>query len=414
MGFEIYTGPMGGGKSYAATEFILVGLKENAHVHTNIDLIHEEVEARGYSDKVHMLTGIDPTRWKDHLVAGQEGAENLLVIDEAGMNFHVHDAREQAAKYRELFQILIWSRKLGLDVVFISQHLDNLDAQLRRVAVSTLNCRAVKTIPFVGWLLAKLRGDFVRTRRSSDGKRALGRTFHRFKAEVGSFYKTDAMSGNSYQLKRSVTRQSKAMGAEQRKGIFWIVVLGCVLGLCAWGAVSMYSKAHAGLPVKAAGAAPVADVKPKDTVHTVAGFPLGSDRRYEPPRDSSERRVLEASLVGGPDVIFYTDYFIDSGTLNVGTRYGRVRAGGFFHGAKVVTLELHGYEGKIVTEDGRSFVLQPQSYQARELRDQQQWNTQRQLSPGPVPVSSPGQSSASPSLQSSRRWTPHSNATDIR
>lgn len=137
----IYEGKIGGGKTYLAVCRILAHLAKGGTVFTNVELRLEGVAA--WMRQVHGLE-LDPEAvrfldesesWDFHkyLKAGRE-INTLCVIDEAHLWFNARDHAVTAATKRELITFLSQSRKLKVDVIFIVQAAENLDAQFRRLA----------------------------------------------------------------------------------------------------------------------------------------------------------------------------------------------------------------------------------------------------------------------------------------
>jgi hypothetical protein len=206
MGFHIIQGTMGGGKTYLGAELIYACLQEGGYVMTNVDLVPEEVERLGWTDKVVMLTG-NPSDWKDKLIAGVEGSENCVVIDEAAMLFYVHDAAKNRDTNRPFYELMVWSRKLGLDMYMIAQHADNVDPAIRRAAQYIIHCVNVAKIPFLGAMLKKFMGDFRRVWITPLSLKAVRSTYHRFRPDIGRFYSTEKTAGFQLSLETKATRK---------------------------------------------------------------------------------------------------------------------------------------------------------------------------------------------------------------
>lgn len=138
----IFEGKIGGGKTYLAVSRILAHLASGGVVFTNIELKLDGVE-----EYLRTVAGVefDPTAvrildesesWDFHkyLRSGVAGLNSLCVIDEAHLWFNARDHSVTAATKRELITFLSQSRKLNVDVIFIVQAAENLDAQFRRLA----------------------------------------------------------------------------------------------------------------------------------------------------------------------------------------------------------------------------------------------------------------------------------------
>lgn len=137
----IYEGKIGGGKTYVAVCRILAHLAKGGTVFTNVELKPEGVAAwmrqvHGLElqpDAIRILDESESWDFHKFLKAG-EGLNTLCVIDEAHLWFNARDHAVTAATKRELITFLSQSRKLKVDVIFIVQAAENLDAQFRRLA----------------------------------------------------------------------------------------------------------------------------------------------------------------------------------------------------------------------------------------------------------------------------------------
>jgi len=137
----IYEGKIGGGKTYLAVSRILAHLAKGGTVFTNVELKvegcrqylakHHGLELE--EDAIRFLTEDESWNFHKYLRAGDE-VPTLCVIDEAHLWFNARDHAVTAATKRELITFLSQSRKLKVDVIFIVQAAENLDAQFRRLA----------------------------------------------------------------------------------------------------------------------------------------------------------------------------------------------------------------------------------------------------------------------------------------
>jgi len=141
MAISIFEGKIGGGKTYLAVSRILAHLSQGGAVFTNVELKLEGVAAylRKYHRKVFDPSAVrilDETEsWDFHkYLRSGTSLNTLCVIDEAHLWFNARDHSVTASTKRELITFLSQSRKLKVDVIFIVQSADNLDAQFRRLA----------------------------------------------------------------------------------------------------------------------------------------------------------------------------------------------------------------------------------------------------------------------------------------
>lgn len=255
MSFHLITGLMGGGKSYLAVEACKKAAEEGAIVHTNLPLVQEEWEALGLWEKIVILPR-EPTKWirfekrdidgeetdvpcSDCITGGAEGLENIVVFDEASIVFRTKDQTKNKDKHQPVFDLIALSRHVGLEIMFIAQHEDNISADLRRLAELRTKCIKTEKIPMIGWIAAPLLGDFCRVVYRGLAKDPFVKSYHRFSMAVGRLYKTHGMA-ESVAMRVDPTRKAKGMDTSKRKGILLFVVapLLCILvaGLALWKA----------------------------------------------------------------------------------------------------------------------------------------------------------------------------------
>jgi len=227
MPFRLITGTMGGGKSYYGAELCIKYWKEGAYVHTNMDMVLEEVEKRGWTDRL-ILLGTEPEEWDSHMIGGAEGQENLVIIDEAMCKFDSLDWQQNRKKYKQLMHFLTQSRKLGLDVFMIGQAQKGMDAQFSRISLEVINCTAVKHWPVIGPYMVTMRGDFCRTSKYPGGQRRGPATYHRLNMEIGSIYRTESTDGRFDNVERRVTRAPAASAKLGRVKAWGLLGVGLV------------------------------------------------------------------------------------------------------------------------------------------------------------------------------------------
>ncbi|RBP46387.1 zonular occludens toxin Zot [Roseimicrobium gellanilyticum] len=240
MGFYLVTGVMGGGKSMLCADIMRTALSEGAVVHTNIALNQAIIDEKGWTE-LYVKLPEDSDLWRSLLRKGAEGAENLLVVDEASLAFHVHDQQKRRDANRGIFELLVWSRRAGLDVYFVSQSAQNLDSQLRRLTEIRYHCTQVKMIPFIGPWMKYLVGDFMRTRYAGgDSKSRIGTTYHRFDQRIADFYNTHDMHGRELGIQdggptrtRKKNKDARTMGC-----VFIFLIAAAIFG--AWRFYGMF------------------------------------------------------------------------------------------------------------------------------------------------------------------------------
>lgn len=247
MAFRLVTGIMGSGKSYFGAETCLKAWREGAHVHTNLPLNLEEVKRHGFMDKLTVLDGhprdwvrkeADGTLVSDVLVMGKEGAENVIVFDEASLAFDIDDQSTTRQANKPIFQLVALCRHGGLDLFFLAQSSANVDAKLRRMAVERIGCIKALDIPVFGPLIRRFFGDFRRNYYRGDSSHRENSQWVRFSSEVGNLYETHGMRAG-LKMKESAGRV-KSEGADRKKGrrLLWLGVLA--VGFV-WGATKHFT-----------------------------------------------------------------------------------------------------------------------------------------------------------------------------
>lgn len=247
VAFTIVQGPMGSGKSYYGVELCLAAARRGSRVFTNLplnlDAWASEIDEVGI-ELSHYITLLPPRLdsvvrlerrqnpdgseaapilKSDFLVGGTESIPNVVVLDEASLQFDIDDQMSGRSKNKPVFQLVALCRHLGLDMYFLAQHCQNVDAKLRRLAERRIGCRNVKKLPLFGWLLAA-RGDFLRTTFVGQSNVAFSREWVRFNPLVGSLYKTHGMLDQcAIEIKPG---RSSNKDASQFKGKAALIVLG--------------------------------------------------------------------------------------------------------------------------------------------------------------------------------------------
>ena len=158
MAIYVITGKLGAGKSLLAVDRIRKYLEEGRRVATNLDLNVENLIDPARRD-CKVLRVPDKPLLSDLEAMGQgcdsvdERRYGLLVLDELGVWLN---ARSWADKTRQgVIDWLVHSRKRRWDVLFLIQHPNALDKQIRESLMEYLvKCRRFDRIklPVISWL----------------------------------------------------------------------------------------------------------------------------------------------------------------------------------------------------------------------------------------------------------------------
>ena len=134
---ECFTGLMGGGKSYMAVERASKHFLKAGRVFTNLQLKFDNIktwaeEEHGIllQDQQYSHLSLDELReFPRHITAGTQKNPCLVIIDEAALFFN---ARDWAKTSKAILEFLTQTRKVDVNIIFITQSIDDIDKQFRR------------------------------------------------------------------------------------------------------------------------------------------------------------------------------------------------------------------------------------------------------------------------------------------
>jgi len=153
---EFYCGGLGSGKTSFAFERGLERMLRGGTMVTNIAPIRPKIrewfaEEHGLefddSRLVEIEDGTDP--WK-YARVGTDELPSMLVLDEAHVEHNARDWNKSSAA-QMLFNTM--ARKLKVDVIYITQDINNVDKQFRRMAQVIWYCRNAKQRKLLGGLI---------------------------------------------------------------------------------------------------------------------------------------------------------------------------------------------------------------------------------------------------------------------
>lgn len=298
MGLFLVTGTMGGGKSYFAAELARDTWKAGGIVHSNIPWNVEELQKHGWHEK-HIKLPEDHLEWaryetgpdgkkrlaSDVLVGGAEGRENVVIVDEAALILHSMDQLENKKRNRSLFELVVMSRQLGLDVYFISQSAANIDVAIRNVMEQEIRCVNLRRVPLWGPImtgpLKPFFGDFRRNYLSQKG-RELTHSYANYSGDIGALYNTHGV-GDTINIKRQVTAAAKT-GVPLKA---WGMLAGCALPLV----YAVYTASTEKWKLKA-------DEQPAQELgRTIRDMPAGAAQVHDAPKAATLPRLV--AEIGG-------------------------------------------------------------------------------------------------------------------
>lgn len=217
MGLYIISGTMGGGKSYRASSIALRAWANGAIVHSNIPWNAPEMERLGYTDK-HVDLPSEVEQWAGRevgvdgvkrltstiITAGASPAEmNYVFLDEAALYVGSRNQAENKKRLECLFEFIVMSRQLNIDVFFISQSAANIDVGIRRVAEEIQHCVDMSRRPGLGPIVALVMGKFQVNHLSPQKGSVMSRSYYRPDPRVYAIYNTHGV-GETINIARSV------------------------------------------------------------------------------------------------------------------------------------------------------------------------------------------------------------------
>lgn len=150
---EFYCGSLGSGKTSFAVERALEHLIRGGTVVSNIEFYPDKVAAwmadnYGLKFDPDRLVKVEDGRdvWRSAVV-GSDELETMLLIDEAHVE---HNARAWDKTESEHIMFNTMARKLKIHVVYITQDINNVDKQFRRMAQMMWFCRNARHMRLFG------------------------------------------------------------------------------------------------------------------------------------------------------------------------------------------------------------------------------------------------------------------------
>ncbi|MCL2087767.1 MAG: zonular occludens toxin domain-containing protein [Oscillospiraceae bacterium] len=203
MAVIIYTGTPGSGKSYHATAIVHRATKKQVNVVANfvIDLPCEQKERFTYmsTDKMTPATFVEYSKKhheKDSSGRISREGQTIIMIDEASILFN---SREFNRKDRQDWIVFFSQhRKLGFDIILITQMDRSIDRQIRGVIEFNYVHRKITNFGLKGHIIKFLTGgrSFVCIKRwylvpGKDG--IVGKDFFGIKKKIAATYDTFSM-----------------------------------------------------------------------------------------------------------------------------------------------------------------------------------------------------------------------------
>lgn len=188
----LYTGRPGSGKSLDVMYDIKGALYRSKIVVSNVLINRFGLPGRGKT--VYLSRGVlNPKRIKDSVPANDPYKEGryLLVIDECQLIFNSRSWQKNSAD--GWIEFFTQHRKLGFDVILITQYDTMIDKQIRQCVEYDVEHRRVSRFGVISWFFGLVLGDFVRIKRWYGQKEIISRSFFRGGKRLYDLYDTSAI-----------------------------------------------------------------------------------------------------------------------------------------------------------------------------------------------------------------------------
>ena len=187
----LYTGTPGSGKSYHATALVHRATKRGMFVIANfmINLPKQEQQDRFFFLRTDQITVDYLINFSKSMHEPQRESQTIVFIDEASVLFNSRDfGRSDRSDWVKFFA---QHRKLGFDVILITQMDRSLDRQIRGVIEYQYVHRKLNNFGFKGWIIKLLtHKQFVCVHQWYTIKERLGAEYFRINKKIASSYDT--------------------------------------------------------------------------------------------------------------------------------------------------------------------------------------------------------------------------------
>lgn len=228
---------VGAGKSYYVASFLLNYLAAGGTVYTthNFKLKWPEFKALAAQrfgveledDQYHSVPAEDTPRIHELTPPGTDDNPVLLVLDEAQDELNTRDTRDD--KKRSFFKFLCQSRHDNNDLLFVTQDMDNIDVQIRRLATYVIRVRNM-----ANFIVAGVRWPFKQFLWhvfDRGGKNLLRREWTKHDKDIFGVYISKAMQGAHKRVGAAVPRkQLRRAHKKPMKVMIFFAVAGLILG----------------------------------------------------------------------------------------------------------------------------------------------------------------------------------------
>ena len=260
--------------------------------------------------QVIILEGDEVVEFYKHVPMGTRDKPVMVVLDELHLQFNTRDTRKQK---REVMEYLTLHRRYHVDIYFVSQHLENVDIQWRRLCQCHFYVRDMTQVVLPGLGIRYPFRHFLEVTKDWDNKTEIGRRM---------FFKDPAVFKcyNSFQLFREFPglkgqkTDFKAAGKVRRRYMSKALIVCVVIGVIGvWRLKEHWGEASAGEFVASPG-----------TAGEVA------------------RASVAPATSGCPEVIWVTSMLgYSDGPVRITTSEGSFSTGDEAFGGRIVAIEPH-------------------------------------------------------------------------
>ena len=288
---EIYQGKPGAGKSFHAVRKMIEYLSHGGFVCSNIKLNMPNCleHARKYYGvefdpaQYVFLPDEQITTFYKHTPQGTKEQPTLVMIDEAHFYFNARDWSKQS---RELLNFLTVSRHCATDIIFISQHINNLDKQMVRLAQHVYWLRDMSR--FCLWGMRIPLPYLLMVKYDYTGKEVLGRVWAVKNPDIFQLYESYEHANRFERLEGPNVKGVKKVTTGDKKYMFVGVLIGLVLGYVGAARIvngSEPTKLHTGIATNTMAKNSITNADPELSTETnnqesITGYTMVGSKAY--------------------------------------------------------------------------------------------------------------------------------------
>lgn len=190
---SLYSGTPGSGKSLDVARLIYYRVRIGKTVVANFPVDTDRIPGKNKGEFVYLDNEELTPAWliKYSMQKPRKEGEILLIIDEAQILFNTREWGKSDRKTWNTF--FTQHRKLGYEIIMVSQFDQMLDKQIRALFEYEYIHRKITNYGWRGWLLAPLLGSFIKVQYWYPVRERVGSECFRFNKRWASIYDTNRM-----------------------------------------------------------------------------------------------------------------------------------------------------------------------------------------------------------------------------